>query len=338
MCVYLTRQVLENLGGLQGWAVVGTFYYAFQSRQLVVEFYRKVQRIFVGAIFGLVERFLHRRQIFRERLGGIHHLLIFHAFGVFVELFADVANADHCIVRLGELVVNLLRDFELPRVFFGSGGEARVLLHLHGLRFGFSIRGQSHFIISGNDHWTVNVAGPHDETRKRGGVRIVQIPDEAVETSLGRYAIGVRTAGRKIIVLIAFGYRGFLGGRFTRELVNQVAGIIQEFERDFVLRFFFERIIDHHSGCRILALRSTGRQAESATQSAIGILGLEQLHIFGGQAGRELVEQRKIVEDPERAALRGHHQLVLALLKSQIRDGNHGQVELEGLPVVASVE
>ena len=51
---------------------------------------------------------------------------------------------------------------------------------------------------------------------------------------------------------------------------------------------------------------------------------------------RELAQRRNIVENPERAAVRGHNQIVL--VNPQIAHGGVRQVELERLPVVAVVE
>ena len=50
----------------------------------------------------------------------------------------------------------------------------------------------------------------------------------------------------------------------------------------------------------------------------------------------ELVQRRQVVENPERPALRGDHQILVRDL--DIGNGRHGQVQLEGLPVAAVIE
>ena len=48
------------------------------------------------------------------------------------------------------------------------------------------------------------------------------------------------------------------------------------------------------------------------------------------------MERREVVEDPERAALRGEHEVFVREL--DVGDRRGGQVQLEGLPVGAVVE
>ena len=53
--------------------------------------------------------------------------------GVFIELFANIADFDHSVVGLVDLAGNLQRDFELAREVFRSGGETRVFFYFEVL-------------------------------------------------------------------------------------------------------------------------------------------------------------------------------------------------------------
>ena len=65
---------------------------------------------------------------------------------------------------------------------------------------------------------------------------------------------------------------------------------------------------------------------------------MEQVGVLRHALGIHLIQQRQVVQDPEGAALRCHHHLVLALVEGDVRDGHDGHVQLDGLPRVAAVE
>src|SRR5437764_9259543 len=50
------------------------------------------------------------------------------------------------------------------------------------------------------------------------------------------------------------------------------------------------------------------------------------------------MEHRQVVENPERAALSGYDQILIALLNREVCDGDVRQVELERLPALAVAE
>ena len=54
--------------------------------------------------------------------------------------------------------------------------------------------------------------------------------------------------------------------------------------------------------------------------------------------GRQLVEQRHVVQNPERAPLGGDYQLLFAFVERQVGDRNHRQIELKWLPIRAAVK
>src|SRR6266536_2000190 len=63
---------------------------------------------------------------------------------------------------------------------------------------------------------------------------------------------------------------------------------------------------------------------------------LEDVHALGAERVLVLTDGRQVVEDPEGTSLRRDDQV--SLLDRQVRDGDDGQVELEGLPGGAVVE
>jgi hypothetical protein len=64
--------------------------------------------------------------------------------------------------------------------------------------------------------------------------------------------------------------------------------------------------------------------------------GLVEMHVFLGNGIGELAQRRDIVENPERASVRGQHEIVV--FDDQIVDRRDRQVDLQRAPVRSVVE
>ena len=108
---------------------------------------------------------------------------------------ADGPPVSELIVRWRELQ----RQGQLLRVFLRSGFQARIGLDLEALGLGFSVQRNPHLVMAGRDAWALHTGGPHDDTGKRGGVGVAQVPDELVHALLHRHARGRDGAGAFVI-------------------------------------------------------------------------------------------------------------------------------------------
>ena len=178
--------------------------------------------------------------------------------------------------------------------------------------------------------------------RERSGIGVMQVPDEAVHAGLSRRSLGT-TAAKRGEGGFLLRHSGFLGRVFrglARISVDELARGIQELKRQITLRPFFQPILDDSAVRRILADGREASQPASASASPFGADGrfrFEQTHVLRRGRVPYLIQKREIVHDPERAALRGHDQLIVALVKRQVGDGHHGKVELDRLPVVTGI-
>ena len=107
--IHLGRQIFVNHVRLRGRWIVGTLHRPHHVSQLVIELDREIQRIFAGAVFGLVEILFDGGQFRGQRLGRIGYALVI-ALGEFVQLLAHRANANHGVVCSGQLVADLQRQ------------------------------------------------------------------------------------------------------------------------------------------------------------------------------------------------------------------------------------
>src|ERR1019366_2685615 len=124
------------------------------------------------------------------------------------------------------------------------------------------------------------------------------------------------------------------------ELVDGLASAIQEFQINFALRPALEPVVDHSAAGRVLANprgAAAAAAAASTASEAISRFRLEQVRLFSGDAVSQLVEQGHIVEHIEGPPLCGHHQFLVALVKRDVRDGSHWNIQIEWPPVLAGV-
>src|SRR5260370_11197296 len=67
-----------------------------------------------------------------------------------------------------------------------------------------------------------------------------------------------------------------------------------------------------------------------------GGVRFEKMRVFRSNRGASLAQWAKVVQNPERAAVRGNHQIVV--VDDHVVDGHRRQIELQRLPVRAIVE
>src|SRR5204862_1470393 len=119
------------------------------------------------------------------------------------ELALHVAYLRDGAVRLRQLVANLQGERHLLLEIFRRRGEARVFLYLERLRVGLPRGGELDGVSAGDGLRAAHVARPEDHAGEARGVEVAHVPDEAVESRLGRDARRAAAAADELGRLLA---------------------------------------------------------------------------------------------------------------------------------------
>ena len=218
----------------------------------------------------------------------------------------------------------------LVKIFLG-GGRSGILDNGEILREGFAVDDELDLIVAGRGDGAGERAIPHEEAGEARRILVAQVPDEAVEAGFG----GQRSvAGAEVFVLdalVAFG----LGGDFADKLA--VGG--EKAELELAFRFAFEVVVNDRAVGGIGAFVGAGAAEAIVAVDANGALDGKEEEVGGPleAGGVEGANQRQVIEGVEAAALGGEDHVVLLLLEGDVGDGDGGEIELEGKPVIAVV-
>src|SRR6202030_1926351 len=145
--------------------------------------------------------------------------------------------------------------------------EARVLPDLESLRLRLSAGREPDLVGARNNGRSSHVPRPHDQARKCCSIRIMQIPDEAIQPGLAGNTLGAGPPARSFLLI--FTLARSLGGSchlFARIFPDELSRVVQKLQCHLALRLFLEGIIHHRSSRRALSQRSVWRKAETAAQ------------------------------------------------------------------------
>ena len=145
----------------------------------------------------------------------------------------------------------------------------------------------------------------------------MQVPGEPVHSFRGgndsRRLDLVRPFRRLIVLLF------ILAGK----MAHQFPLCVEDIENDFILRGDLQVIIDDRSGRRILADGLSLIDLGRVMQTQRGLRLIEQrIHLRGLRI--HLTQRRDVIQDPERAAMGGDHDIVI--FHDQIMDRRDWQI------------
>ncbi len=118
------------------------------------------------------------------------------------------------------------------------------------------------------------------------------------------------------------------------EAPEDVALLVQELDRDLVVRVLGQVVVEDRAGGR--GLGPAAPEAAEAPVHPVRRARLVEVGVGRGHPVVELTERGDVVQDPEGAALGGHDQI--APVHPEVRDRRDRKVELEALPVPSVVE
>src|ERR1035438_32035 len=130
-----------------------------------------------------------------------------------------------------------------------------------------------------------------------------------------------------------------LGFVLAGETAHQFAGGVEDFQGDGGGWGGLQVVIDDGAIGWVLSAGLFGGQRRigiGIARIAPGRAGREEVRGRGGGLGGQLAERGDIVENPEAAAVRAHHEI--AVVHDEIAHRGGGHVEAQGLPIVAIVE
>ena len=277
------------------------------------------------------------------------------ALGDLLELALGLAQPVDRRLELGERRDQLLVQRVLRGVLLRRRGKARVLDHAELGRLRLAVGREIDAVGAGHHGRSRRVVGIGRERlgpRRRqrvvelGRTGIFQVPDEAIEAALGA-GLAVR---RRILVV-------------AREARDLAASAVAEGERYRLLGLFSQPVVDDRAVGRVLAdvemlahadaafLVDHDGAAIDAEGGTIGDAGADvgagapmQLGADRRARREELVasrslgksaQPRHVVQDPERAAVRGRHQV--GVLQLQVIDRDDREAAAHARPVSAVV-
>ncbi len=119
------------------------------------------------------------------------------------------------------------------------------------------------------------------------------------------------------------------------ERANDFALSVQQLQLDVLFGLLFQVVVERRA---LGGIFSDGVAAPPGVPHARtnGGTRREQVRIFAGNGSVRLAQRADVIEHPERAAMRGHHQIVA--VNDEVVHWSCRQVELQRLPVRAIVK
>ena len=206
--------------------------------------------------------------------------------------------------------------------------HSRIQFQLERRRVRLAIRRQPH-LIRARRHDRPTVAEFRARlSRQRSRSLRTQIPGKAIHAHIGRNLL----VGRRLIGPLRRGFRflflfvGIAPHNFSRR--------IQKFERHHAFRRSRKIVINERAVRRVLANRLPSLE-KIGPAHAIGQSRLVK-HSFRCRLRSCAAQRRDVVQNPERASMRCHHEIVI--LHDQVMDRTVRQIQLQRLPVRSAIE
>ena len=170
------------------------------------------------------------------------------------------------------------------------------------------------------------------------GRGIVQIPNPAVHSGICRQR-AERTQpveGDELFLQFRLGDVGFVG---AGEFANELAVCVENFESHGSRGGVSEVVIDDRAVGRIGGSGFVGRKRRVSVGVALNPVGgrwSKKMGVGGSERSGGFAQRGDVIQNPERAAVRGYDEVVV--VNPQIAHGGVGQIQLQGLPMIAVVE
>ena len=291
--------------------------------KLLVEHGRKSEGRFRSLGIDLDELLFHGGHLVidlvRGRERGLHLVVAAEALVQRLHLRLEIADLVHGLVQLGNAFRHLGGEGKVLRQLGLRALGARIDDQMEGRGLTFPAGRQFDGVVAGEGEGTLGAVACIKRARHLDRFVVAQIPGETIHALIGRnYLRFHHPVGpfRRLFVFL------FL---LTGKMPNDFALRIQNVESDFVFGRTLEIVINHGAGWRILAHGLAAIEFLRVMQTQGG-LRLIQNHLRGSGLRAGLANGGEVVQHPEGAAMRGHHEVIV--LDHEVVDGRLGQIQL----------